>query len=165
MNRELITTVGFFLLSGCSRACDVSAPPDPVVLFADAKSFQQINQATASLSGLGDFRELEGDISNVKCVEQPVNRIEYAYSMDGMPGRLELVFYFGRLAETRFHPDDPGKFFADAAHRELPSTPGQEREIGNKVLWATGRSYSAETLGASDRRLSRKFEDWIRQRD
>ncbi len=165
MNRKLITIIASFLLGGCSHACELVAPAIPVVLFAEAKSFQPISQAMASFSKLGEFRELEGDIDNVKCVEQPVNRLEYNYAMDGMPGRLELVFYFGRLAETRFHPDDPAKFFADAAQRELPSTPDQEKEIGNKVLWATGRSYSAETLGASDRRLSEQFEDWIRQRD
>jgi hypothetical protein len=84
-----------------------------------------------------------------------VDRLEVRRKFLGHMGKLEYVFYFRRLAEMRFHPDNPSLFFQTAGSKGLPASNGAELGVGDVKFWATGRRDAMETFGVSDTRITR----------
>ena len=167
-SRLALTMLALLVSTSCSaeNECNLVPPEKTVELMAGLRSFQTIDQAISRMSSRA-FVQIEGDITDVQCERQPVNRLAYSgVSVFGYAGRLELVFYFGRLAETRFHPSSPASFFSFAASKGLPYRPGEERAMSaDRIYWVAGRAAESETLGVEDDRLTDRLESWIRSHD
>jgi hypothetical protein len=128
---------------------------------AGTKSYESINQVLNAASNLGPYQIVEGRIDTFDCKRQPSTRLKYQYEINGFNGSVEFVFYFGALAETRFHPDDPQSFFKSELN-EFPKHRGQEKKVGNKIYWTEGRNGIADTIGIADDRLIEQFNRWAR---
>lgn len=144
------------ILASCgSKDCGIDLTQTPVLLLNGARSYAPLEQY-ANFRTDPTYRQIEGNGQSGPD-ELSVERFEVRRSFLGHTGKLEYVFYFGRLAQTRFHPDNPQIFFLAAKAKGFPAEVGSEIATGDAVLWATGRRASPETLGASDSRITRSF--------
>lgn len=151
------------LMSCAPQACDTLPSGEPVVLLAEAQSLSGL-ESYVYLKSDPSFRQIEGGLKSGRDV-LAVERFEVRREIMGYDGRLEYVFYFGKLAETRFHPDDPARFFRMAETKSFPSKIGSEVSFGDLVFWVTGRRNDPQTLGASDSRLVHFFMDCVAAND
>ena len=158
MNIVKVVLVAMVLqaLTSCTKSsCHVDLYQKPIPLFADAESFAPIGKFQ-SLRNDPTFRQIEEQSDDGSDAVQ-VERIEVRRKLLGHEGKLEYVFYFGVLAETRFHPDDPISFFELMSSRNLPSKVGVETKAGSLTRWASGRRENPDVFGASDSRLVGPF--------
>lgn len=86
-----------------------------------------------------------------------VDRFEVRRKFLGHTGKLEYFFYFGRLAEMRFHPDNPSLFFQAVGSKGLPASNGAELVVGDVKYRAAGTRGVMETFAVSDNRIIRSF--------
>jgi hypothetical protein len=132
--------------------CELKSQVRPIKLMGDELSYTQLEKY-AELFSDPSFQWIEraaypdrGGLS--------VDRFSLKRTFMGHMGEIEYVFYFRRLAEMRFHPDNASDFFQTVLIRKWPTTNDQKLEIGDLKYWASRRS-DAVFFGAEDSRITR----------
>jgi hypothetical protein len=133
--------------------CALDAEVSPIKLMSGELSYSQFEKYVKYFSD-PSFRWIEsatypdrGGFS--------VDRFELRGKFLGQMGKMEYVFYFRRLAEMRFHPDNTSDFFRAAKSEGLPASNGEKRVVGNLKYWAIRRPTAGEFLGVADDRITR----------
>lgn len=145
------------------NACALSAQLHPTELFEGELSYSKYENYKSLFSDPSfHWIEKEGDFGKSSV---SVSRFEVNRKFLGYTGKLEYVFYFQRLAEMRFHPDNPSLFFQAAKAKGLPVSFGAELAAGDAKYWTTGRHGVVETIAVSDRRIIRSFQACIAAHD
>lgn len=133
--------------------CELVIPEIPIKFLAGELSYAQLDK----------FLHLDSDASFhwIERESYPdkgglsVDRFEIRRKFSGFTGKLEFVFYFRRLAELRFHPDNAPDFFKTMEGHGLPSSNGAKLVQGDLEYWATRRGDAEQFLGMSDKRIIR----------
>jgi hypothetical protein len=155
-------------LGSCGRdsdknPCALNTQLHPSKLLEGELSYSQYEKY-ASLFSDPSFRWIErGGDPDQRGLS--VDRFEVKRKLLGHTGKLEYVFYFGRLAEMRFHPDNPSLFFQTARAKGLPASVGAELVVGDARYWANGRRGAVEMFAVSDTRIIRSFQACLAAND
>lgn len=134
--------------------CELDSQVRPIKLMADELSYSPFEKYVNLFSDPSFHwieRATHSDIGGIS-----VDRFELKRKFLGHTGKIEYVFYFRRLAETRFHPDNASDFFKEAGNQGLPTSNFQELVKGNLKYWAIRRD-AVEFLGVADSRITRSF--------
>lgn len=143
--------------------CTLNSKLPPSKLFEGEQSYSQYEKYS-SIFADPSFHWIERN-ENSDQKGPTVDRFEVRRTFLGHTGKLEYVFYFRRLAEMRFHPDNPGLFFNTARTHGLPASDGGELVAGHVRYWANGRRGEVDTLAVSDTRIIRSFQACIAAHD
>jgi hypothetical protein len=132
--------------------CELDTEVRPITLMVDELSYSQLENYVGLFSD-SSFHWIER-LTYPDKGGLTVDRFELRGKFRGHTGKLEYVFYFRRLAEMRFHPDNISDFFQAAKSEGLPASNGAKLIVGDLEYWAT-RRHGAEFFGVADGRISR----------
>jgi len=138
--------------------CELDTQVRPIKLIAGEPSYSELENYVNLFS--------DASFHSIERVAYPdkgglsVDRFEVSKKFLGHMGRLEYVFYFRRLAEMRFHPDNASDFFQTVKSEGWPASNSAKLVVGDLEYWATRRR-GAEFLGVADRRITRTTDACI----
>lgn len=138
--------------------CELDTQVRPIKLIAGELSYSELENYVNLFS--------DSSFHPVETVAYPdkgglsVDRFEVRKNFLGHAGKLEYVFYFRRLAEMRFHPDNTSDFFRAVKSEGLPASNSAKLVVGDREYWATRRR-GAEFFGVADRRITRSTDACI----
>lgn len=133
------------------NACELETGVRPVKLLASEPSYSQIDNYINLFSD-PSFHWIERNAYPDKG-GLSVDRFEVKREIMGQSGKLEYVFYFRRLAEMAFHPDNAPDFFQTAKSEGLPASEGARLVVGEVEYRAIRNRERGEYLGVADRRI------------
>ena len=139
--------------NSAGNPCEIAIPDVPIKFLAGEFSYAQPDKFL-HLNSDASFHWIERENYPDKG-GLSVDRFEIRRTFRGFTGKLEFVFYFRRLAELRFHPDNATDFFETMKSDGLPSSNGAKLVEGDLAYWATRRGDTEQFLGMGDKRILR----------
>lgn len=144
------------------KPCTLNTQVRPIKLIAGELSYSELESYTNLFS--------DSSFHSIERVAYPdkgglsVDRFEVRGKFLGYTGRLEYVFYFHRLAEMRFHPDNVSDFFQTVKGEGWPSSNSAKLVVGDLQYWATRRR-GTEFFGVADKRITRSTDACVGAHD
>jgi len=145
--------------TGSVNRCELVIPDAPIKFLAGEFSYAQLDKFL-HLNSDASFHWIEREYYPDKG-GLSVDRFEIRRTFRGFTGKLEFVFYFRRLAELRFHPDNATDFFETMKSDGLPSSNGTKLVEGDLAYWATRIGDDEQFFGMGDKRILRVTDTCI----